>query len=509
MISMSKSRSKISLLNAATALLMTLVNGLFGIVVTRLVIESYGSDFNGLNSTANQIVNVLLILEGGFTMASNVALFAPLTEGNYKIVNGVLSATRKKFHRLGGLFLGIGMVIAVAYGFLVNSALPTEFVATVIVMTVVPAAFNLFYATTYRVLLQTQQKEYVINIITICTLGLGHLTNIVMILLGGPMWMVRAITMVFALLNSLMIAAYVKKRTPFLDFTQAPRPDLIKGTNDVMIQRITGVIYNSAPIVFLSISPSGGTVLASVYAVYNNVFTMLKSLLHGVIDAPRLSFGQMLTEKKRDEVWSIFAQYEYMAFAAIFVMLSTCCTLIMPFIKLYMNGITDADYFDTTIALMMVVITVMEMIHIPSGHLLNMAGEFRISRNFQMISCIALVLGMAVGGSIWGVYGMLGAILMVAVLLAILEIGYIHTRFFRGKMAALLRLLLPMAGAGAILCALEIRLNIQVDGYLAFFGYGILFVCVNTLTAVVLGLVFNRRELTAVVKRGVRIFSRK
>ena len=502
-------RSKSSLLNAATALLMTLVNGLFGIVVTRLVIESYGSDFNGLNSTANQIVNVLLILEGGFTMASNVALFAPLTEGNYKVVNGVLSATRKKFHRLGGLFLGIGMVIAVAYGFLVNSALPTEFVATVIVMTVVPAAFNLFYATTYRVLLQTQQKEYVINIITICTLGLGHLTNIVMILLGGPMWMVRFITMVFGLLNSLMIAFYVKKKTSFLDLSVPPRGDMIKGTNDVMIQRITGVIYNSAPIVFLSISPSGGTLLASVYAVYNNVFTMLKSLLHSVIDAPRLSFGQMLTEKDRDEVWPVFAQYEYAAFVAVFVLMSTCCTLIMPFIKLYMDGITDANYFDMTIAIFMVLIAVTEMIHIPSGHLLNMAGEFRISRNFQMISCIALVLGMAVGGSIWGVYGMLGAILMVAVLLAILEIGYIHTRFFRGKMAALLRLLLPMAVAGAILCALEINLNIQVDGYLAFFGYGILFVCVNTLAAVVLGLVFNRRELTALVKRGVRIFSRK
>ena len=163
-MSHSANRSKISLLNAVTALAMTLVNGLMGIVVTRFVIESFGSDFNGLNSTANQIVNVLLVLEGGFTMASNVALFAPLTNGDYSLVNGVLSATRSKFRRLGLIFLAVGMAISVGYGFAANSDLPTGFVATVIVMTVVPAAFNLFYATTYRVMLQTQQKEYIINI---------------------------------------------------------------------------------------------------------------------------------------------------------------------------------------------------------------------------------------------------------------------------------------------------------------------------------------------------------
>lgn len=502
------SRSKISLLNAATAMAMTLVNGLLSIVVTRFVIESFGSDFNGLNSTANQIVNVLLILEGGFTMASNVALFAPLTKGDYALVNGILSATRNKFRRLGSVFLLVGCMIAVGYGFAVNSALPTEFVATVIVMTVVPAAFNLLYATTYRVLLQTQQKEYVINIITICTIGLGHLGNIIMIKMDGPTWMVRFITMVFGLINSFLIAFYVKRKTQFLDLSVAPRADLIKGTNDVMIQRITGVIYNSAPIVFLSISPSGGTLLASVYAVYNNVFTMLKSLLHGVIDAPRLSFGQLLTEKKRDEVWPVFAQYEYAAFVAIFVLMSTCCTLIMPFIKLYMDGISDANYFDMAIAVLMVLIAVVEMMHIPSGHLINMAGEFKISKNFQMISCVVLVIGMSVGGAMWGVYGMLGAILLVAVLLAILEMSYVHIWFFRGKLGELIRLVLPLAVAGVVLCVLELRLNIRIEGYLSFIVYGMLFVCMNGAVAVILGLVFNRRELTALANRILRLFSR-
>lgn len=502
---MSQNRSKNSLLNAITAMGMTLVNGLMGIVVTRMVIAAYGSDFNGLNSTANQIVNVLLILEGGFALASNVALFTPLTQGDYALVNGILAATRSKFRKIGLLFLGVGGVVAGVYAMAANSALSNGFIATVIMMAVIPWAFNLFYATTYRVLLQTQQREYVINIISILTLGLGHAANIVMIRLGGPMWAVRLITMVFALINSLLIAGFVKKRTAYLDLRQAPRPEKIKGTNDVLIQKITGVIYNSAPIVFLSVSPTGGTVLASVYAVYNNVFIMIKSLLHGVIDAPRLSFGQMMTERKKEDIWPVFAQYEYAAFMAVFMLLTTCSVLILPFIGLYTDGITDANYYDVKIALLMTATATLQLLHIPSGHLLNMAGEFRVSRNIQIIACTTLVIGMAVGGSIWGIYGMLSAILLVTALLCALEMGYIHTRFFRKKLLSLARLVIPLMVAGVGISVLEMQITVKVSSYLKFGIYGLLFMAVNTAAALVIGFVFNRQELAGLTKKLTRL----
>ena len=492
---MSQTRSKYSLLNAVTALAMTLVNGLLGIVVTKLVISAYGSDFNGLNSTANQIVNVLLILEGGFTLASNVALFTPLTKQDLPLVNGVLAATRQKFRKIALLFLGIGAAVACAYALAANSSLPNGFIATVILMTVVPVAFNLFYATTYRVLLQTQQREYVINLITIATVGLGHTANIVMICLDGPMWAVRFITMVFALGNSLLIGRYVKKRTPYLNLQETPRPDQIKGTNDVMIQKVTGVIYSSAPIVFLSVSPSGGTVLASVYAVYSNIFQMIKSLLHGVIDAPRLSFGQMMTEKKREDVWPTFAQYEYAAFLAVFVLLSTCCVLILPFIGLYAAGISDANYYDAKIALLMTVIAALELMHIPSGHIINMAGQFQVSRNIQVIACAALVVGMAIGGSLWGIYGMLGSVLLVAALLCVLEMGYIHTRFFQKKLLSLARLALPLGVCGVGIAFLEMQISVKLESYLQFGLYGLAFLAVNAAAGLIIGFVCNRREL--------------
>ena len=330
----------------------------------------------------------------------------------------------------------------------------------------------------------------------------------VLIKADGPMWAVRFITMVFALLNSLLIAGYVKRQNSFLNLKEAPLYSEIKGTGDVMAQKITGVVYSAAPIVFLSLSPTGGTVLASVYAVYNNVFTMLKSVLHSLIDAPRLSFGQLLVERERKDVWRVFRQYEYLAFLAIFTVMTTSCAMILPFIGIYTDGITDANYYDFKIAILMILISSVEMLHIPSGHLINMAGEFRISKIFQIVSCAVLVVGMALGGMLFGVYGMLSAILLCACLLAVLEMGYVHAFFFRGSLFELLRMILPLAISGVLACFFELRFATGISGVMAFIGYGFLFVCVNGLLAIAVSIIFNRKDFFALCRRAVSIIKR-
>lgn len=502
------SRTKYSVLNAISAMLLTLVNGLFGIVATRLIISHFGSDFNGLNSTANQIINVLLILEGGFTLASNVALFNPISHEDYSTSNGILVATRIKFRKIGIIFLAIGSIVAFIYSLLARTELSQEFVFTVIFMAVVPQAFNLFYTTTYRVLLQTQQKEYIISGFTAFTIGLGHITNIILILHNCPMWMVRFTTMVFAIINCFLITGYTRHKNIFLDFSASATPELIKGTNDVLAQKITGVVYTSWPIVFLSISPSGGTKLASVYAVYNNVFVMLKALLHGVIDAPRLGFGQMLTEKKKEDVWPAFEEYEFVALFLTFVMMTTSCGLILPFIRIYTRGVTDINYYDVLVAVLMVLIGSIEMLHIPSGHIINMSGNFKISKNFQIIACALLIVSMFVFGTFWGVYGMLVSLLLVSILLAFLEIGYVHTKFFKYKLRRFVIMVLPYIIIGILASWLEMKQLQDLDEILKFILFGFCYFFINSCIALIVGRIFNSKGTKDLFVRVKSLISR-
>lgn len=488
-----QSRSKNSIYNAITAVSLTIVNGLFGIILTNLIIRHYGSDFNGLNSTANQIVNVLLILEGGFTLASNVMLFGPVSREEKDIVNGILFTTRKKFKNVAAIFWILGLIVSIAYSFLVKSNLQKELIFSVVFMAIVPAGFNLFYAATYRVYLQALQKEYIINLITITTIGLGYITNIIIVIFDGPIWSIRTITMIFALCNSIIIGMFVRKRYKIIINKDAKKVE-IKGTFDVMVQKITGVIYNSAPMIFLTVFPTGGTVLASVYAVYNNVFLLLKSLLHGIIDAPRLSFGQLISEKKEKQLWEVFKEYEIIVFLALFTLMVTGYVLILPFIKVYTMGVKDVNYYDPLIALMLTLIGVFEMLHIPSGHIINMAGLFKVSRNIQVAACIILVVSMTIVGNIFGVYGLLASVLFVAIFLAIMEIVYVHLFYFKKKLGVFIIALLPYSIVGVLSAYIE-SMFCSFDSYTMFFVYGLIYFTTNACLALVITRIFHKEVI--------------
>lgn len=130
-----------------------------------------------------------------------------------------------------------------------------------------------------------------------------------------------------------------------------------------------------------------------------------------------------------------------------------------------------------------------------------MAGEFRISKNFQISSCIVLIVSMTVCGIQWGVYGLLVSVLLVAVLLAILEIGYVHIYFFKGKMACFFRMALPYLLTGLIAAVFEKQLAANVDGLMSFICYGFLIVLMNLIFALLIGFIFERRIMLNLAKR--------
>jgi hypothetical protein len=492
-------KSKQSILTALSAISLTLLNGIFALLVTKLVIVEYGSDFNGLNSTASQFISMLLIIEGGFTIATNVALFSPMASNDKLAINKILSATRKIFNKIGISFFLIGSGTSIVYALIINSDLSSMTSFLVFFMTIVSTSFNLLYATKYRILLQSENKEYILNSIQIFTLILGQSLILATIFLNGHMLFVRFSTMLGSILNSLLIAHITKKRYEGINFKEDPDFESISGTKDIFIQKITSMIYSTIPILF--ISGTVGTVYASVYVVYNNVFRLLKSVIYAFINAPRMGFGKLIAERESDYVLKIFLQYEFIVNFVMFTLLSTAAVLIMPFISLYTVGITDANYYNWIIALLLICITFFEIIHIPSGNIINMAGKFKVGRKIQTIASIVLIIVMIIGNLIYGFYGILLSVLVTAILLAFLEIIYIHSRYFLGAMFNFFKLLLPNLAVIVPVILLEIKLLPILNSYIEFFVAGIVLVMLNSAILLFVNYFTNRVVMLDVIMR--------
>ena len=173
-------KTKSSILNAISMVFNTLIISVLGLVSTNIIIKNYGSDINGVVATANQIVTLLLILEGGFTIAINVALYKPFVKKNIKLINKILSTAKRVFLKIGILFFVFGVIISVIYPVFIKSDLDYFTIFLIFLMVIVGSAYNLIFTIRYQIMFQVAQKEYIYTLLSIIINILSSLTTIVL-----------------------------------------------------------------------------------------------------------------------------------------------------------------------------------------------------------------------------------------------------------------------------------------------------------------------------------------
>lgn len=478
-------RSKRSILNAIFALLQMVITSIFGLMLSRSIMSHYGSDYNGINSIVTQVVNAIMVLEGGFTLASNVALFKPFFEKNIKKINGILSATKKRFRMISLIAVLIGIIIAFLFPFCISTGVSYITCVCMMLSVLLPSCFNLGYSMKYRVILLTDQKEYVISMISTLFYVIGNSVAILLIQMNYSILIVRLVIMIFLFWSYYSIGLFCRKKYRFLQFTEKPLFNEIRGSKNVLVMKATSMLYSSMPIMLISTLSHGGAMLASVYAVYRNVITVVQSSLTSITNAPRLGFGSLFAEGKYKEAEDMFYLYEKIAFISMSIILGTTCLLIMPFIDLYTRGITDINYHNIILACMMLVTVFFEICHIPSGQMIQMSGSFEASKNIQLVAFIVLAAGMVVGRMYIGLYGILAAVLLAAVVLCVLEIGYTRRKIFEGSLVELIINMFPCIIICIIASLIGFSGIISCENYIIFIIEGVIVIAI--LSAITLG----------------------
>ena len=77
-------------LNSFTTALNQIVVMVIGFITPGLMIQTYGSEINGLVSSINQIISYLSLVEAGLSGAAVYSLYRPLADHNKKVINAIM-----------------------------------------------------------------------------------------------------------------------------------------------------------------------------------------------------------------------------------------------------------------------------------------------------------------------------------------------------------------------------------------------------------------------------------
>lgn len=499
-------RTKRSMLNAIFSALSLLVSSIFSLFATREILLHLGSEYNGLNGTISQFLSVLMLVESGFTLAALVKLYKPFGDQDYIEINKILSKTKSTLSKMGLMMLVSGMAISAVYSMFIKTSVDYGTVLTLFAFSIISTAFNFAYTYRYRLLYQVSQTEYLIHAINVIHYAVMYTGMIFIVRLTKNIILARGYTMLCSIVAGLVIGAVGKRKFPQASFNVEYSDVQIEGTKDLLVSKITGMLYNSLTVFY--IATFIGAAFTSVYAVYNSVISIITNYVHVVLSAPQNALGQVINHEK-DRLKSILEEYEYIAILASTIFFSTTMVLLIPFIRLYTTNVNDVNYIVPAIAAIMVLTSLLQIIHIPSGQCIELSGNFRVVRNIQTFSCITLIVLSALGGTLYGFIGILAAKLATNVVLALFEIVYTHSKIAENTLARFMQLLFPNFGVAFILTFIEYRLLFEVNvNIFEFLLLGIVVLTINAAVILVFSKIFYNELLGKVINRFARILKK-
>ena len=334
-------RSRKALANIVFSLMYQLVAICCGLVVPRIIINTFGSSTNGLLSSITRFLGFIVLLEGGVGGVVRAALYGPLAGRDYYSVSRIMKATERFFRSIGLVFLAYLLVIACTLPFVTN--IDSGFFYTFSLVLIIGAStfFQYCFGISNFILLQADQRQYVTHCIQIFTVSINAVLVVFLTKLGFGIHVVQLASSVIYILRPILVTLFVKRKYD-LQCDVEPDDEAISQRWHGLGHHLAYLLHHNADITLLTLFADLKDV--SVYAVYNLVVSSLRQLVSTCFTSLEASFGNMIAKKETSTLEKTS------------VHLSFLCLQLLPFCLQVLRFSSYRSYRCTQEALMTLII---------------------------------------------------------------------------------------------------------------------------------------------------------
>lgn len=218
--------------------------------------------------------------------------------------------------------------------------------------------------------------NYIVMIFRIITTVLNTICIVVLTLLKCDLIIVKLLSGVIFVIRPILLSVYAKNRYRLVEVNHTEK--LLANKKTAIGQHIAWALHNNTDITVLTIFMGEATV--SVYSVYNMVIAQLQSILSSFSSGMEAVFGNMYANKERENLKRTFGYYETLISLISVMLFSIAAVMIVPFIKIYTSGITDAQYENQLFAIVLIIASLLYIFRMPYGYMIIATGRFKETR---------------------------------------------------------------------------------------------------------------------------------
>ena len=500
-------RSKKAIINIITSLALQLVTVICGFIVPRLIIGTFGSSVNGLITSITQFLAYITLLESGFGPVVKSILYKPIANKDKNEIERILKAAEKFFRTISYIFIIYIIILCFVLPMVVSKEFNNLFTLSLVIIISISTFAEYFFGMTYKLYLQAQQKAYVTSVIQIGTTILNTISIVLLIYFGANIQIVKLFSALIFVFRPILQNVYVKKKYN-ISLKNVGNDYKIKQKWDGLAQHVAAVVHNNTDVAIITIFLNMKEV--SVYAIYNLIVTGIKKIIEAFTSGIDAMFGDMLAKGEKEHLNKSFKIYEFFYFAIITIIFSITLISIIPFVKVYTNGITDVDYIRPAFAYLIVLAEFVCMIRLPYIKVTYSAGHFKETRKGAWVEAISnIVISLLL---VWKL-GIIGVAIgtLVAMFIRTIEFMYHSSKYIleRSVTYTFKRLFIIAIEVIIVVIVSNLIPSITITNYITWAMQAIIIAVIASIVVVTINCVIYKEDIKGILNIIKRIVKKE
>ena len=388
--------------NTITGVAKQVVAVVCGFILPRYMLMCYGSAVNGLVTSITHFLSFITLMDMGVGAVIQSNLYRPLAEKDINSISQIVVASKKFFRVIAYILLVyvVGLCIFLPNSF--SDSFDQIFSASLIVVVALSTFAQYFFGITYELLLNSDQKSYIQLSMQIITILLNTGLSIILMKLGTSIHIVKLVTSLVYILRPIAQSIYVKNHYK-IDSKVKIEGEPIKQKWNGFSQHLASVICGNIDVVVLTLFSTLENV--SIYSVYYLVTSGVTQIIMTAATGLESMFGNMIAKKEENTLVRTFETIEWVVHTLVTGVFTVATIMIVPFVSIYTEGITDANYIAPVFGMLLVIAYATQCLRIPYFRIIKAAGHYKQTQNGSFISA---GLNIIISLSLVFQYGLIG-----------------------------------------------------------------------------------------------------
>lgn len=378
-------RSKKAVINTVMYLVEELVSIICGFILPRMILIAFGSKYNGLTTSITQFLSCAVLLRSGIGGATRAALYKPLADGDKVGFDRIVKATDLFMKKIGMILAGIIVAFAAAYPLFVSTEFDWFFTFSLFLIIGTSTFAESFFGITYLIVLQADQRVWVSALMKSVCYILNTLIAVLLIRFGASIHIVKLGSAFVYVMYPIALGFYVRKKYK-IDKNVEPDNKAISQRWDAFWQQVAAFVMNNTDTIVLTVFSS--MLEVSVYSIYNMVTSGLKRIVTAITEGIEGAFGNMIAKGEKRILYENVRIVELMVYGLSTIIFTTGAMLILEFVRIYTEGVTDVDYIRPLFAYISLLSSAIYCIRYPYQLVVQAAGHYKQTRNGAIVEPI-------------------------------------------------------------------------------------------------------------------------